>query len=558
MSRDMSRSNQFSGQQAVHIGTGNFALSHIIPFYDKIGLDVQGISLRRGDTKKLLQDSDFDYTLAARDSLDFFEAEKVTALKSITNVPMKESNAPDDVIDAQRRQAIALIGDPKTAIVSMTVTINGYGFREAPTKREIDWETNSVVNKSRDATDPEAEKVPLSSKDSETTVAYITAGLNERMRNGAGPIVVMSLDNMPLNGTHLFRAVKEFALEHYGQELFEWMRSNTFFPDTMVDRIAPTRDEKMIDEFVEGTGIENTRESVVVITEKLPERSLVISLPEQAEIEVGQPLNPVFINHPVIQALTQLPGVEQSPYANLYSERKVHVFNGAHFGLAMVGRLANKEYAHEALNNPAIAGFTERLLRELSSGVDPLLADQNGAYIQEFIDRVSNPHMKDELFRIGRNGSGKIFERVLIPWYLATTDKTSVKGLSHQAIDEVGAAWIRFVERGAQAKSSGEVFDINDSSGEEAGLLDLDPEMFSNAQGVLAKIGLMENTPGSEAFASDLNASRSGLDRLLVEAERGYLPEAPELGPNRAVLSQLGIQITPVTIQPRAIDLTGS
>ena len=109
------------------------------------------------------------------------------------------------------------------------------------------------------------------------------------------------------------------------------MRSNTFFPDTMVDRIAPTRDEKMIDEFVEGTGIENTRESVVVITEKLPERSLVISLPEQAEIEVGQPLNPVFINHPVIQALTQLPGVEQSPYANLYSERKVHVFNGAHF-----------------------------------------------------------------------------------------------------------------------------------------------------------------------------------------------------------------------------------
>ena len=523
----MSQDSTFEGQRAIHIGPGNFALSHIVPFFDEIGLDVHAISLRTDTTKKLIQDSDYDYTLVARDSGDFFEAKKITALKGITNVPLKSSNAPETFIDSQRRDAVALIGDPATSIITMTVTITGYGYEHDPSKRVIDPATGAVVAAKPDPRQPAPINNLQADKDAETTIAYVVAGLNERFKNGAGPIVVMSLDNMPLNGTNLYRAVKDFALQHYGPDLYNWIKHNTFFPDTMVDRIAPSRDEAMINEFVDGTDVENTRENVVIVTEKLPQRALVISTPEQAALELGRPLNPVFDEHPVIKALTQLDGVEQCNMANLYSERKVHVFNGAHFGLAMVGRLAGHKYAHEAIEDPAIREFIEKLLVELSAGVHPALKDQSAEYVQEFIDRVSNPHMKDELYRIGRNGSSKLFERVLIPWYLAVTQKP--ESHPHSAIDTVGSAWIRMIAKAAEAKSRGEIFDVNDKNAQDLGLLELDPAMYEDAHSILGKQGVMDQTPGREEFGSDLNQAFRELDLVLAASARGTTRSA--LGP---------------------------
>lgn len=512
----------FDGQQAVHIGPGNFSLSHIIPFFDQIGLDVRAISLRSDTSKKLLQDSDYDYTLAARDPHDFFEATRITALKEIVNVPRKADNAPEEIIDERRRQAVSMIGDPKTSIVTMTVTITGYGFKHDPSKRVIDPVTGAIVAGVPDSRLPGPILNEQEEKDAETTIAYIVAGLNERLANGAGPVVVMSLDNLPGNGTHLYRAVKDFALQHYGNELYDWIKANTFFPDTMVDRIAPLRDEAMIDRFVDGTGVENSRSNVVVVTEKLPKRALVISTPEQSAFELGRPLNPAFDNHPILEALTKLPGIEQCSMANLYAERKVHVFNGAHFGLALVGRLAGHQYAHDGINDAAVKEFVEKLLGELSMGVHSALSDDNSDYIQEFIDRVGNPHMMDELKRIGRNGSSKLYERVLIPWHVAVTAKP--ESFPHEAIDTVGSAWIRYIAKAAEERKAGRVFDVKDENAERLGLLGQPPELYKDAHSILGKEGVMEQTPGREAFGSDINSAFKELDRVLVNSARGAVP----------------------------------
>lgn len=496
-------------QQAVHIGPGNFALGHIIPFYQGIGIPVRAISLRSSTTKDLISDSDYDFDLVSRGSEGPAQVQRITALKDIVVVPPKTSNGAEEVRNTRRQEAIALISDPATSIVSMTVTIDGYGYQFKPGARAIDPLTGRIVESIQDS--QSLSPIPNSQAeiDSDTTIAFLAAGLNERMKAGSGPLVVMSLDNLPLNGTNLYRAVKDFALQNYGNDLYQWIKGNTFFPDTMVDRIVPKQNEKTRSAFLDGAELDSDLLNPVV-TEPLPSRALVISTPGQSVLERAVPLNPELVNNNIIAALTQLDGVEQCEMANLYSERKVHVFNGAHFGLAMVGRLAGYEYAHEAIQDPAIREFIEKLLDELIAGAPPELGESSAHYKQEFIERVGNPHMQDELQRIGRNGSSKLFERVMIPWYIA-----SKAGQGHEAIDMVAAAWIKNLSEATAAAELGIDYDIEDPNAFELGLVGLEQQLYEDAHSIFGIKGVMDKTPGREEFGNDVNAAMANLGRVL-------------------------------------------
>src|SRR6185436_1807791 len=60
-------------------------------------------------------------------------------------------------------------------------------------------------------------------------------GLAARRAAGAGPIALVSCDNLPDNGAVLRKLVEGAAEE----ELADWIRDNVAFVTTMVDRITP-------------------------------------------------------------------------------------------------------------------------------------------------------------------------------------------------------------------------------------------------------------------------------------------------------------------------------
>src|SRR4029079_1926089 len=64
-------------------------------------------------------------------------------------------------------------------------------------------------------------------------------GLLARARADAGPLALVSCDNLPTNGERL-RGLVAQALAVAGRDgVAEWVSANVTYPSTMVDRIVP-------------------------------------------------------------------------------------------------------------------------------------------------------------------------------------------------------------------------------------------------------------------------------------------------------------------------------
>ena len=62
-----------------------------------------------------------------------------------------------------------------------------------------------------------------------------------KMRGEAGPLTLLSCDNLPRNGVVLRRLVHDFcARMNGGAHTLEWLERNARFPSTMVDRVVPS------------------------------------------------------------------------------------------------------------------------------------------------------------------------------------------------------------------------------------------------------------------------------------------------------------------------------
>ena len=119
------------------------------------------------------------------------------------------------------------IAAPSTLVVTLTITEKGY---------RIDPRTGTL-----NTADDEVQ-ADLAGRAPQTAIGQIARGLQQRARTGAGPLTVVSCDNLPGNGELTRKLVHAFAAALPAAEaepLLAWLDANVTFPSTMVDRMVP-------------------------------------------------------------------------------------------------------------------------------------------------------------------------------------------------------------------------------------------------------------------------------------------------------------------------------
>jgi len=272
----------------LHLGVGAFHRAHQAAYVDRLlatcpSWGIVGVSLRSPATAAALKPQNGLYTLVERGA-GGADARIVGSLLDVLHC----NEDPERVLSA--------IADPAIRIVSLTVTEKGYCLRDA----------------GLDTNDPEV-AADLMGRLPQTMPGVLATGLARRVAAGAGPVTVLSCDNLSGNGAAARRAVFGFA-EAMGCGT-GWIEDNVRFPSTMVDRITPATTPGDREEIAALTGL---RDAWPVVTE--PFVQWVI----EDDFAAGRPDFAAV-------------GVRMTADVEPYEAMKVRLLNGAHSTMAYLG-----------------------------------------------------------------------------------------------------------------------------------------------------------------------------------------------------------------------------
>lgn len=382
------RSAQAAG--IVHIGIGAFHRAHQAVYTDDAmgagdrNWGIIGVSLRSGDIAAQLNPQDGLYTVSARSAVG-------TALRLIGAV-QHVLVAPDDpqaVVDA--------IAAPTTHIVSFTVTEKGY-LRRADGSLDL-----------------------AAAAGGPSLYRLVAAGLAARKAAGLQGLTLLSCDNLASNGAVLRRLMREY-LAAYHPDLSAWFDGECACPATMVDRIVPATTDA--DRAAVETAL-GARDEGAVVTEAFSQWVI--------EDNFTGP-------RPRWEAV----GAEIVTDVAPYETAKLRMLNGAHSALAYIGLGRGHDFVHQAVADPEIRPFIERLmLGEAAPTIAAAPGQDLKAYAGALLDRFANPSLDHRLIQIATDGSQKIPQRWLetLAWHQA-------RGSSCPSLEAAMAAWIAFLRSG--------------------------------------------------------------------------------------------------------------
>jgi mannitol 2-dehydrogenase len=396
----------------VHIGLGNFHRAHQAVYLDDLfalgeGHDwaIIGAGVRDGDAR-------MREALLAQDCLSTV-VELDPAGKSCRRIGAMTGFVP---VEPGNGALIAAMADPAIRIVSLTVTEGGYFID--PATGAFDPRHPDIV---ADAADPRA-----------TAFGAIIAALKARRAAGAAPFTVMSCDNLPGNGHVTESAVTGLAaLSDPG--LADWIRAHVAFPNGMVDRITPAtgpRERALAASF----GLAD--DPVPVTCEPFRQWVLEDRFPN------GRP------------ALEKV-GVTFTGQVHAYELMKLRILNGGHAVIAYPGGLMDIEYVHEAMADPLIRGFLDKVERaEIIPHVPPVPDTDIDAYFGVIVDRFANPEVADTVRRLCLDGSNRQ------PKFIVPSIRDNLaKGRVPEGLALLSALWCRYC---AGTTDSGAVTAPND------------------------------------------------------------------------------------------------
>lgn len=351
----------------VHIGLGNFHRAHMAVYMDDLfahgeAMDwaILGAGVRAPDAR--MRDA-----LKAQDCLSTV-IELDPAGKTARRI-----GAMVDFLEVQPDNAalIAAMTRPEIRIVSLTVTEGGY-FVDPATGRF-------------DPTHPDIRADARSPDRPATAFGAILAALKARRDRGIAPFTVMSCDNLPGNG-HVTRAAVAGLARLSDPALADWIEAEVAFPNGMVDRITPAtgpRERAMAAAFGLGD------DPVPVTCE--PFRQWVL----EDHFPAGRP--------PLEKV-----GVTFTDHVHAYETMKIRILNGGHAIIAYPGGLLDIEYVHEAMADPLISGFLDKVERdEIIPIVPPVPGTDLAAYYSLIRERFSNPEVADTERRLCLDGSNR-------------------------------------------------------------------------------------------------------------------------------------------------------
>jgi len=377
----------------LHLGIGAFHRAHQAVYVDRFlatcpSWGIIGVSLRRPATATALKPQNGLYTLAVKGS----GGTDTRIVGSVLDV-LHFGEDPDRVI--------SLIADPAIRIVSLTVTEKGYCLRDG----------------GLDTDDPEV-AADLTGRPPQTMPGVLATGLVRRAAAGAGPVTVLSCDNLSGNGVAALRAVCGFV-EATGRGT-GWIEDNVRFPSTMVDRITPATTPGDHEEIAALTGL---RDAWPVVTE--PFVQWVI----EDDFAAGRPAFAAA-------------GARMTADVEPYEAMKVRLLNGAHSTMAYLGPFLGHTTVAGAVADDALATLLTRVAREeVMPGLNVPGVDLS-EYWASLMERFANPAMEHRLEQIAMDGSQKLPQRIVPP--LA---ENRARGAPSPGLTLALAAWIAHVVR---------------------------------------------------------------------------------------------------------------
>lgn len=331
------------------------------------GWGIVGVTQRSDTVAQQLAPQDGLFTVAERGD----GAAPARIISSIVEA-ISGRDTPDLVVER--------IAAPSTRVVTLTVTEKGYRFN--PQTRSLDLE------------DPDIQ-ADLAGRAPRTAVGQIVRGLQQRQRTGAGPITVVSCDNLPGNGELTGTLVRDFAAAlpaPESGELLAWLAENATFPSTMVDRMVPATTEG---DLAAVEGELGFRDEAAVVAE--PFKQWVI----EDNFAAGRPR-------------WEDAGALFSTDVAAWESAKLRLLNASHSMLAYLGLAAGKETIADAV---AVDGFRTACRRMMLEEALPSITIPAGLegeqYCDEVLRRFANPALGHTTAKVGSDGSQKVGLRLL-------------------------------------------------------------------------------------------------------------------------------------------------
>lgn len=267
-----------------------------------------------------------------------------------------------------------------TQVVTLTITEKGY---------RIDPLTGSL-----NTDDPQV-KADLAGNPPQTAIGQITRGIQQRSRTGAGPLTVVSCDNLPGNGELTGTLVRAFAAALPDAEsgpLLAWLDANVTFPNTMVDRMVPATTAGDLDAVEHELGL---RDEAAVVAEPFM----------QWVIEDN------FAGH---RPAWEEAGALFSTDVAAWEAAKLRLLNASHSMLAYLGLATGKETISDAVGEDAFRTACARMMAEDALPTISLPAGMDGrTYCAQVLERFANPALGHTTAKVGSDGSQKIGLRLL-------------------------------------------------------------------------------------------------------------------------------------------------
>lgn len=379
----------------VHLGSGAFHRGHQVVYTENAmaatGGDwgICGVDLLDSAVKQALQPQDYLYTLAILDNETSYRI--VGAVNSIL------------AATEELQRILQIMVEPTTHIYTLTITEKGYCLGP---DGDLDSSHQGIAH---DLHEPRA---PV------TAVGVLVEALRQRFAAGIAPPTVISCDNLANNGNLLFNAVVQFA-GLVNKELARKIEDTVCFPCTMVDSITPATDDAL--------------RSVVA-----RETGLIDMLPVQRESFIQWVIENRFSGpRPEWEAA----GAILTGDVAYYENAKLRMLNGTHSPLAYLGSLMGIETVCQAINNPVLSAFVDRLMySEIVPSVEPVSGMDLNEYAAAILSRYKNPAIKHHLSQIAWDGTQKIPIRIL-----KTLKKNLKAGRSIRCMCTAVAGWMHFV-----------------------------------------------------------------------------------------------------------------
>ncbi|HEX6336033.1 MAG TPA: mannitol dehydrogenase family protein [Jiangellaceae bacterium] len=378
----------------VHLGVGAFHRAHQAVYTESAlagGGDwgIVGVAPRRRAVVDGLAAQDGLFSVTSLDG----NGSGTRVVGSIVGVRHLPSD-PAGVID--------LIADPAIRIVTLTVTEKGYLLDPATGRLMVDDGLRAELT---GAAPPWS--IP----------GLLIAGLRARAGRGAGPLALVSCDNLPSNGRRLRQAVLD-AYSAAGADA-GWVEANVTFPGTMVDRVVPATTAETI---AAAAAALNVRDEMAVAAEPYSEWVVEDEFPG---------------GRPAWQAVGAVLTSDARPYERL----KLRALNGVHSALAYLGALAGCPTIADAL---ALPGMRPMLERFIADDIAPSLTPPPGRSVIEYgkavLDRFANPAIGHRTLQVAMDGSQKMPQRILH----TAADRLAANAEPRWAA-LVTAAWMCFV-----------------------------------------------------------------------------------------------------------------